>query len=247
MIVQPKFDEHGLIPAIIQDSETLQVLTLAYMNAESFALTVQTGEVWLWSRSRRELWHKGATSGNTQRVIDITLDCDEDALVVRVAPRGPACHTGATSCFHNPVTDETTSRPPAPPVAATAPQANGQSGENPAITLPEVSVVQRSAMEFGIVLDDLYALIADRRKKRPEGSYTTYLFNSGLDKILKKVGEESAETIIAAKNGSRKEMSAEISDLFYHLLVLMAECDVSLGDIVQVLRARAGKPAETKK
>ncbi len=240
MIEQPKFDENGLIPAIIQDSRTNEVLTLAYMNAESFTKTLETGEVWLWSRSRGELWHKGATSGNTQRVVEVTLDCDEDALVVRVVPRGPACHTGARTCFFKRVIDAET--------AVTVDPANSLAAESGAelLATPEVTLVRESAMEFGILLDQLHELITDRRKKRPDGSYTTYLFNSGLDKILKKVGEESAETIIAAKNGSRKEMSGELSDLFYHLLVLMVECDLSLTEVHQVLRSRAGKATEGK-
>jgi phosphoribosyl-ATP pyrophosphohydrolase/phosphoribosyl-AMP cyclohydrolase len=240
MIEQPKFDENGLIPAIIQDSRTNEVLTLAYMNAESFNRTLETGEVWLWSRSRRELWHKGATSGNTQRVVEVTLDCDSDALVVRVIPNGPACHTGARTCFFKSVID--------PETAVTVDPARTPPTDSSAEIIPhqEVALVRESAMEFGILLDQLYELITDRRKKRPEGSYTTYLFNSGLDKILKKVGEETAETIIAAKNGSRKEMSAELSDLFYHLLVLMVESDLKLSDVHQVLRARAGKATEGK-
>jgi phosphoribosyl-ATP pyrophosphohydrolase/phosphoribosyl-AMP cyclohydrolase len=240
MIEQPKFDENGLIPAIIQDSRTNEVLTLAYMNAESFNRTLETGEVWLWSRSRGELWHKGATSGNTQRVLEVTLDCDSDALVVKVIPNGPACHTGARTCFFKSVID--------PETAVTVDPARTSQSDSSAeiVSHQEVALVRESAMEFGILLDQLYELITDRRKKRPEGSYTTYLFNSGLDKILKKVGEETAETIIAAKNGSRKEMSAELSDLFYHLLVLMVESDLKLADVHQVLRARAGKATEGK-
>ncbi|MBX7219265.1 MAG: bifunctional phosphoribosyl-AMP cyclohydrolase/phosphoribosyl-ATP diphosphatase HisIE [Blastocatellia bacterium] len=242
MIQGLKFDEQGLIPAVVQDSRTQQVLTLAYMNAESLALTLQLGEVCFFSRSRQELWHKGKTSGNTMRVVDIALDCDGDALVVRVEPRGPACHTGAVSCFHNSVPETAAPVETSPTVAP----GNGSPAVAPPLTKPGVELVSVSAMELGILLEQLYRLIAERKALRPEGSYTTYLFNAGLDKILKKVGEEATETVIAAKNGSRKEMSAEISDLFYHLLVLMVEREVALHDILQVLKNRAGKATETK-
>jgi phosphoribosyl-ATP pyrophosphohydrolase/phosphoribosyl-AMP cyclohydrolase len=195
-----KFDERGLIPAIVQDARTREVLTLAYMNAESLARTIETGQTWFWSRSRNELWHKGETSGNTQTVVRMHSDCDNDAIVVLVNPAGPACHTGARSCF-DAAPDE----------------------------------------DLGLLLDKLYALIESRERERPEGSYTTYLFNSGLDKILKKVGEESAETIIAAKNEDRARVSAEVADLVYHLLVLLVARGVSLDEIRDELASRRGK------
>jgi len=195
-----KFDERGLIPAIVQDARTREVLTLAYMNAESLARTIETGQTWFWSRSRNELWHKGETSGNTQTVVRMHSDCDNDAIVVLVNPAGPACHTGARSCF-DAAPDE----------------------------------------DLGLLLDKLYALIESRERERPEGSYTTYLFNSGLDKILKKVGEESAETIIAAKNEERTRVSAEVADLVYHLLVLLVARGVSLDEIRDELASRRGK------
>ncbi len=234
MITDIKFDDRGLIPAIVQDARTRDVLTLAYMNAESLSLTIQTGETWFFSRSRQELWHKGATSGNTQRVVDIALDCDGDALIVRVEPAGPACHTGANTCFHNEIPVD-----PRPTDDSRSPKADPGR-----VVPPRLGLVNIGAMEFGIVLDTLYALIADRKRERPEGSYTTYLFNSGLDKILKKVGEEATETVIAAKNGSHPEMVAELSDLFYHLLVLMVDRDVALADIQLELEKRAGKTRE---
>jgi phosphoribosyl-ATP pyrophosphohydrolase/phosphoribosyl-AMP cyclohydrolase len=193
-----KFDERGLIPAIIQDARTREVLTLAYMNDESLARTIETGQTWFWSRSRNELWHKGETSGNTQTVVGLHSDCDNDALVVLVDPAGPACHTGARSCF-----------------AAT-----------------------EAREDLGQLLDSLYELIESRERERPEGSYTTYLFNSGLDKILKKVGEESAETIIAAKNDDDTRLTAEVSDLVYHLLVLLVARGVSLDQIREELASR---------
>lgn len=199
-----KFDERGLIPAIVQDARTREVLTLAYMNEESLARTIETGETWFWSRSRNEFWHKGETSGNTQRVVNLASDCDNDALVVLVDPAGPACHTGATSCFDGPTES------------------------------------------FGAVIANLYALIQSRERERPEGSYTTYLFDKGLDKILKKIGEESAETIVAAKNEESKQLVAEVSDLIYHLLVLLVQRGVSLDAIAAELgqRRKAGATSE---
>jgi phosphoribosyl-ATP pyrophosphohydrolase/phosphoribosyl-AMP cyclohydrolase len=208
-----KFDELGLIPAIVQDGRTRSVLTLAYMNAESLQKTLETGETWFWSRSRSSLWHKGATSGNTQRVVDVRLDCDADALVVLVLPHGPACHTGAESCFHNEL----------------------EGGEAFDI---EPSTVSSNLAE---VLADLYSLVESRKRDRPAGSYTTYLFDQGLDKILKKVGEESAETIIAAKNDDREALSKETSDLLYHLVVLLVECGLSLEQVAEELESRKKK------
>jgi phosphoribosyl-AMP cyclohydrolase / phosphoribosyl-ATP pyrophosphohydrolase len=191
-----KFDERGLAPAIVQNAKTREVLTLAYMNKESLARTIETSETWFWSRSRNELWHKGETSGNTQHVVSLALDCDRDAIVVLVDPAGPACHTGAISCF-------------AVPSASNA------------------SLLYR-----------LYELICSRERERPTGSYTTYLFEEGLDKILKKLGEESAETIIAAKNDDRARLVSEVSDLVYHLLVLLVARGVSLDEIANELEQR---------
>jgi phosphoribosyl-ATP pyrophosphohydrolase/phosphoribosyl-AMP cyclohydrolase len=218
------------------------------MNAESLAKTLQTGETWFWSRSRQELWHKGATSGATQRVVDLRLDCDGDALLVRVNPNGPACHTGERSCFFRGARDVEAAKSEGPVNA----QEKSREKNGPALKRVEsqVSLVNVAAMDLGIQLQDLFKLIQERKDQRPEGSYTSYLFNSGIDKILKKVGEESAETIIAAKNADddegRKQLSSEISDLLYHLLVLMVERDVSLYDIAAELSARAGKPANLK-
>ena len=191
-----RFDERGLIPAVVQNAATLEVLTLAYMNRESLARTLETKQTWFWSRSRNELWHKGATSGNTQEVVNLALDCDSDAIIVLVKPAGPACHTGAVSCFDT------------------------------------------GAASLGAVLNQLYELIQSRERERPSGSYTTYLFEAGLDKILKKVGEESAETIIAAKNENDARLTEESADLLYHLLVLLVARGVSLTDIAQELAQR---------
>ena len=201
-----RFDERGLIPAIVQNASTREVLTLAYMNRESLAKTIETQQTWFWSRSRGELWHKGETSGNTQQVVSLTLDCDGDAIVVLVDPAGPACHTGATSCFET----------------------------------------GASATGVGSVLDQLYQLIQTRERERPANSYTTYLFDEGIDKILKKLGEESAETIIAAKNEEQGRVVSEVSDLMYHLLVLLVARGVSLDQIAKELgnRRKAGGASE---
>lgn len=223
------FDEKGLIPAVVQDDATGEVLMVAWMNAESLSRTMQTGETWFWSRSRGELWHKGATSGNRQAVVDIRPDCDGDTLLVRVRPEGPACHTGERTCFGE---------------SAKVAAAGAEPGK--------LSVVSLPALELGILLQDLYQLIEDRHRQleTAEKSYTAYLFREGLDKILKKVGEEAAETIIAAKNAAdeegRRHLSSEISDLLYHLLVLMVERGVSLADIAVVLNSRTGRPAPAK-
>lgn len=199
-----KFDEHGFVPAIVQDARTREVLTLAYMNHESLARTLETGETWFWSRSRNELWHKGATSGNTQQVVNISSDCDNDAIVVLVNPAGPACHTGARSCFD----------------------------------------IESEHEHPGGLLHELYELIKSRQQERPEGSYTTYLFDKGLDKILKKVGEESAETIIAAKNDDPKQLVAETADLLYHLLVMLVARGINLDEVRNELVQRR-KPGDT--
>lgn len=191
-----KFDERGLVPAIVQDARTREVLTLAYMNRESLALTLETKQTWFWARSRQRLWHKGESSGNTQDVVAISSDCDNDAIVVLVNPAGPACHKGTRSCFGLETTDSAG------------------------------------------VFDELYRLIQTRERERPDGSYTTYLFDEGLDKILKKVGEESAETIIAAKNDERKPFVGEAADLIYHLLVLLVARGVSLDDVREELAQR---------
>ena len=206
-----RFDERGLVPAVVQDSRTHGVLMLAYMNAESLNRTLETGETWFWSRSRAELWRKGETSGNTQRVVDLLLDCDGDALIARVEPSGPACHTGQTSCFHNVI------------------QARDS---------------QPDAGDLGDVLGSLYALVETRKRDRPQGSYTSYLFDQGLDKILKKVGEEASETIIAAKNEDRVALAKESCDLLYHLMVLLVERGVSLSDLRDELVLRRGEQRE---
>jgi phosphoribosyl-ATP pyrophosphohydrolase/phosphoribosyl-AMP cyclohydrolase len=208
---QVRFDERGLVPVVVQDARTREVLTLAYMNEESLKKTLETKETWFWSRSRSTLWHKGETSGHTQRVRDVLVDCDQDALVVLVEPSGPACHTGARSCFFEELEGA----------------GNGQPAEGP--------------NDLGVVLQRLYLLIESRRLERPEGSYTTYLFDQGLDKILKKVGEEASETIIAAKNDDTVALTREASDLLYHLIVLLVERGVTLKQVSRELVERRGK------
>ncbi|MDN4594350.1 bifunctional phosphoribosyl-AMP cyclohydrolase/phosphoribosyl-ATP diphosphatase HisIE [Polycladomyces subterraneus] len=198
-----RWDDRGLVPAIVQDAVSKEVLTLAYMNETALKKTIETGETWFWSRSRQSLWHKGETSGHRQRVVSLQWDCDRDSLLVKVIPNGPACHTGAVSCFG-------TVNP---------------SGEEP--TTDRFDILNR-----------LESLIARREAERPEGSYTTYLFEKGLDKILKKVGEEAAEVIIAAKNESHEELRYEMADLLYHLLVLLRQAKLPLDDVLAELRGR---------
>ena len=195
-----KFDEKGLIPAIVVDAVTKKVLTLAYMNKESLKISIEKGLTCFWSRSRGELWLKGETSGNYQHIVSITADCDRDALVVEVEKDGPACHTGSDSCFTAPL---------------------WESGE-------------RSEFSY----ESLMKLIEGRKTDKKEGSYTTYLFEKGIDKILKKVGEESTEVIIAAKADDKRETVYEIADLAYHVMVLMIEMGISLDDIRAELASR---------
>ena len=199
-IDQLKFDEKGLIPAIVQDAETKKVLTLAYMNEDSLKISMEKGLTCFWSRSRQELWLKGDTSGNYQHIYSIEADCDRDALVVNVMKDGPACHLGTDSCFND--------------------------------------LVYRNPANAGFTLEGLMELIEGRKTEKKEGSYTTYLFEKGIDKILKKIGEESTEVIIAAKAGDKKETVYEISDLVYHVMVMMIEMGISLDDIRAELASR---------
>ncbi|WP_054951274.1 bifunctional phosphoribosyl-AMP cyclohydrolase/phosphoribosyl-ATP diphosphatase HisIE [Numidum massiliense] len=218
-----RFDSNGLVPAIIQDAATKEVLTLAYMNETALTHTVETGEVWLWSRSRQQLWHKGETSGNTQRVVAISFDCDDDALLVQVVPRGPACHTGTVSCFREAAYRDSEERTDAP---------TGATNEEQPIS------TKAASDDLLRVLRELEVVVAAREKERPQGAYTTYLFTEGLDKILKKVGEEASEVIIAAKNRSASELRAEAADLLYHLLVLLREQRLPLASVLEELQSR---------
>ena len=199
-IEELKFDEKGLIPAIVVDAATKRVLTLAYMNEESLKISIEKGLTCFWSRSRQGLWLKGETSGNFQHIVSITADCDKDALVVVVEPDGPACHTGTFSCFENPL---------------------WQSEE-------------RNEFSLDLLMEELRG----RKEEKKEGSYTSYLFEKGIDKILKKVGEECTEVIIAGKADDKKETVYEIADLTYHVMVLMLEMGISLEDIRTELASR---------
>ncbi len=199
-INQLKFDEKGLIPAIVVDAKTKDVLTLAYMNKESLEISIKEQKTCFWSRSRNELWRKGETSGNYQHIVSITADCDNDALTVLVEKEGPACHLGEESCFHNPVFE--------------------------------------SDERHAFSLQSLMTLIEGRKIEKKEGSYTTYLFEKGIDKILKKVGEECTEVIIAGKADDKKETIYEIADLTYHVMVLMIEMGISLENIHDELASR---------
>ena len=198
-ITELKFDENGLIPAIVTDAETGAVLMLAYMNAESLKISMDEGRTCFWSRSRNELWRKGETSGGVQHIVSIKADCDRDALTVKVNKDGPACHTGAESCFFEEVF--------------------GDAAET-------------------FTLDTLYGIVMDRKQNKKPGSYTAYLFEKGIDKILKKIGEESAEVIIAGKAGSKAETIYEIADLVYHTMVLMADMGITPGDVKKELASR---------
>jgi phosphoribosyl-ATP pyrophosphohydrolase/phosphoribosyl-AMP cyclohydrolase len=195
-----KFDEKGLIPAIVQDYYSKEVLTLAYMNRESIEITLKEGQTCFYSRSRQELWRKGETSGNTQQVVSITADCDYDSLVIEVIKKGPACHTGAESCFYN------------------------------------TEYVNPETTPFSY--EGLYQLIEGRKTEPKEGSYTTYLFDKGMDKILKKVGEECTEVIIAGAKNDKEETIYEIADLTYHVMVMMVEQGIELKDVTAELAKR---------
>ncbi len=195
-----KFDEKGLIPAVVVDSLSKKVLTVAYMNEESLKISLEKGLTCFYSRSRQELWLKGETSGNYQHIVSITADCDRDALVVSVEKDGPACHTGTDSCFTAPL------------------------------------FISESRADFS--MDGLYELLEGRKADLPEGSYTTYLFQKGMDKILKKIGEESTEVIIAAKSDDKKEAIYEIADLAYHVMVMMVEMGITVDDVRKELASR---------
>ncbi len=198
------FDKDGLIPAVVQDSRSGKVLMVAYMNRESIQKTMETGETHFWSRTRKELWHKGETSGSVQKVQGIVADCDHDTLLLRVDQNGSACHTGEYSCFFNTLFEDEKHGPP-----------------------------------LAEALGSLWTMIQERKIEQPSNSYTTHLFQSGLDTVLKKVAEEAGETVIAAKNHDRAEVAWEVADLLYHLLVLLAMEEVAIGDVATELARRA--------
>jgi len=210
---QIKWSDDGLVPAVVQDALSKEVLMLAYMNKESLQKSLESGQTWFWSRSRGELWNKGATSGHTQQIESLHYDCDGDTLLVKVRQNGPACHTGAYSCFYREGTSKT---------AEAAAQQEDRFGP----------------------LSRLETTIAQRDAERPEGAYTTYLFEKGLDKILKKVGEETAEVIIAAKNRDGDELRCESADLIFHLMVLLREQGIPFDDVLKELEFRHRKPVK---
>ncbi len=220
------WDARGLVTAVVQDATTAAILMIGHMNAESLRRTLAGPHVWFWSRSRQELWEKGATSGHFLDVVSVTADCDGDALLVRATPHGPTCHTGAQSCFHRPLTE--------PGYIA----ADNQADATSVAVGPDV-------------LREVAAVIAERRRAMPDGSYTTYLFREGVDKIAKKVGEEATEVVIGAKNVERGDadgrdlLANEIADLFYHALVLANVADVPDGAIWQALARRRGHAVDT--
>ncbi len=201
-----KFNENGLIPAILQDVDSNQVLMMAYMNKESIKKTIKTGKACFWSRSRQELWLKGETSGNYQLVEEIRIDCDKDTLLLKVKPEGPACHTGEKTCFYR--------------------KSNGQEIND---------YLENDFTGKALFLKELYNLIMERKEQLPEDSYTTYLFEKGIDKITKKIGEEAAEIIIASKNEDNQEIIYESADFIYHLLVLLVLNNISIEEIIEEL------------
>lgn len=207
MIEEIAWDERGLVPAIVQDADTGQVLMLAYMNRESLQLTLEIGQTHFWSRSRQELWHKGVTSGNIQHVREIRYDCDGDTLLVLVEPAGPACHTGEVTCFYRILSDH--------------PFRRRQSADHPSA-----------------ILDELFAVIQDRKANMPANSYTAHLFEKGATEIAKKVGEEAIEVIVASAEEDRGQLVYEAADLIYHLLVLLAQHDITLEELYAELAQR---------
>jgi phosphoribosyl-ATP pyrophosphohydrolase/phosphoribosyl-AMP cyclohydrolase len=215
LLAAVRWDARGLVPAIVQDAASKDVLMMAYMNQDSLMRTVESGETWFWSRSRGELWHKGETSGHIQKVKALQYDCDGDTLLVSVDQTGPACHTGSYSCFTN----------------------NVKIG---ALSNGNEAAAGTATDRFGM-LGRLESVIAQRDAERPEGAYTTYLFEKGVDKILKKVGEETAEVIIAAKNRDKDELRCEASDLIFHLMVLLREQKLPLDDVMRELDYRHNK------
>ncbi len=216
LLEQLKFDEKGLLPAIVQDVESGEVLMLAYMNKDAVEKSLETGRTHFWSRSRQKLWMKGESSGHIQVIQEAYFDCDKDALLLKVKQTTAACHTGNYSCFFNKIDEN-----------------YGIIEENNQVFSPEEVYSNDAA-----ILQELYQVVVGRKENPKEGSYTNYLFEKGLDKILKKVGEESAEVIIASKNRSREEVTYEVSDLFYHIIVLLVEQGVSLEEIYSELRKR---------
>lgn len=233
-----KFDEKGLVPAIIQDVRTGQVLMLAYMNAESLEKTLSSGQTWFWSRSRQKLWHKGETSGHVQKVDEIFHDCDADAILVRVEQTNACCHEGYYSCFHYKISPHGVAI--VSELAFDPNQVYGKLAprDETAVTVAPVEPAVPDSCVPCEVLAELFQVIEMRKHLRPPGAYTSYLFDKGIDKILKKVGEETAEVIIGVKNNNRSEIVFEVSDLIYHLLVMLSEKNINLQEVLNELENR---------
>ncbi|RAK11707.1 phosphoribosyl-ATP pyrophosphatase /phosphoribosyl-AMP cyclohydrolase [Halanaerobium saccharolyticum] len=215
-----KYNEQGLMPAVVQDFQSREVLMVAYVNEESLNLSLEKRETVFYSRSRQELWHKGETSGNTQEIKEIYYDCDQDTILFMVDPAGPACHTGENSCFYRKIAEDTDLK------------------AEKMMKMEQEAQQIETEFETEKVVDFLYDLILSRKQEMPEGSYTTYLFEEGIDKILKKVGEESAEVIIASKNEPEEELVYETADLVYHMLVLLVERGINPDQIRKELKKR---------
>ncbi len=247
-VAEISWDERGLVPVVVQDALTSRVLMLAYMNADALARTLQSGETWFWSRSRRKLWHKGATSGSTQRVVELHYDCDADALLVRVNPRGPACHTGQTSCFYRrlPGSPSVLSAPsagsvPSAPSAGSVPSAPSAGSVLSAPltgSVPSVPSADPDGFAGKRVLDSLWSVIQDRKANPKDDSYTCHLLSAGEPEMLKKLGEEAIEVIVAAQSEGDERLVSELADLAYHALVLLAARELSWTDVEEELARR---------
>jgi phosphoribosyl-ATP pyrophosphohydrolase/phosphoribosyl-AMP cyclohydrolase len=251
-----KWDANGLVPAVVQDVQSKEMLMLAYMNRESLQLTIETGRTWFYSRSRQGLWNKGATSGHVQVVRELFYDCDADTLLVKVEQTGPACHTGKYSCFHQPISilrdaDSAESEAKSDDDGSSAEGYNygmtyfrqhgsirGVDGSNGSLHEAAANAYQYKTKDRFAILSQLEQTIAERDAERPQGTYTTSLFEKGIDKILKKIGEEATEVVIAAKNRDRAELRYEVSDLLFHLLVLLREQRLPLDEVMRELAAR---------
>ncbi|HEU4964093.1 MAG TPA: bifunctional phosphoribosyl-AMP cyclohydrolase/phosphoribosyl-ATP diphosphatase HisIE [Bacilli bacterium] len=234
----------GLLPCIVQDVKSREVLMLAYMNRESILKTLETGQTWFWSRSRQELWNKGATSGHVQQVVRLSYDCDRDTLLAEVEQTGAACHTGAKTCFFETVVEKENETGVAGYAISYTKLRREAAAKTHANSRPKPSPADATATCLAnrfAILDDLLTIIADRDAERPEGAYTTYLFEKGLEKILKKVGEESAEVVIAAMKNDRAELTAEVGDVIYHLFVLLQERKLPFDEVLKLLEERHTK------
>lgn len=231
-----KFGPDGLAPAVVQDARSGEVLMLGYMNQESLERTLSSGQVWFYSRSRQDLWHKGDTSGNVLHLRSITVDCDGDTLLVQAEPAGPTCHTGEKSCFFQALDIERMSSPAFAAAQAASPRPEGEGEGGPVAPHPPGPRI----------VEEIFKVILDRQRTKPEGSYVSYLLEHGIDKIGKKIGEEAAEVIIAAKNGATGEMAWEVADLWFHSLVMLAACGMTPDVVWAELEKRRSEKKSNK-